>query len=770
MWSLRNRLLSRRRASATDPPASERLDSWKEIAVYLRRSVRTVQRWEEAEELPVHRHLHDTGGSVYAYRAELDAWWTNRGPRLEAAEPHETPAQPARHPSLKLILLGLLLLGLGAVTVWWVARPPPRPAERSPETPSLAFDRLDWVLIPSFENRTGDPLFDGTLEYALERELSNSQHVRAVPRERIQDALRLMRKAADSPIDSHLGREICLRDGNIGALLTGRIESTGSRYLLSVAVSEPATGVAASTLTEVADGKDEVIPAVQRIAARVREELGEGLPSIVQSREKLERVTTPSLRALQLYTKADALIARFESGVAEELLRQAIAEDPEFASAHILLAWAIRNQPDRSEEEYLPIAERAWALAEGATTVERYFIQGSYHTMQGEEEKELAAYKALLSLAPDHFWATNNLEAALFGLGRPEEAVPYVVRRAESLPLSYQANREAVWALLVWAGDLARAEPFYRRLAELETAEDIRQDPGWVMNLRFLPIYRSWLDGDLESALNGSAVLAESLEPEFGLRREAGTVTGSWCFATFYATLGRLAAAAEQIRDLSDSFLFLRPEALARIAFLRGDLDAARAHLEGALGHLQVQPETLTAILLARVGLPTEAEGRIAVFEAKPYDRPGYVEVARGEVALARGKIEEARVLLEEGTEQINFLGPTYFLALESLAHLLRQRGDLESAVRVLEPTYRAGVRARAAFLQAGPFWLRNRLQLAGLYEELGKDDQARQIEEELSALLAHADPDHPLLAALESGDPVPMSIESSIESPDPGG
>ena len=51
-----------------------RLDSWKEIAAYLGRDVTTVQRWEKRERMPVHRHLHDRMGSVYAFREELDAW------------------------------------------------------------------------------------------------------------------------------------------------------------------------------------------------------------------------------------------------------------------------------------------------------------------------------------------------------------------------------------------------------------------------------------------------------------------------------------------------------------------------------------------------------------------------------------------------------------------------------------------------------------------------------------------------------------------------
>ena len=59
-------------------PASERLDSWKEIGAYLKRDPRTIQRWEKKEGLPVYRHVHDSQVSVYAYKKELDAWLARR--------------------------------------------------------------------------------------------------------------------------------------------------------------------------------------------------------------------------------------------------------------------------------------------------------------------------------------------------------------------------------------------------------------------------------------------------------------------------------------------------------------------------------------------------------------------------------------------------------------------------------------------------------------------------------------------------------------------
>src|SRR5262245_53669684 len=73
-----------------------RLDSWKEIAAYLKRDIRTVQRWEKLEGLPVRRHQHQKRGSAFAYRDELDAWWKNRGHEVDAA-PRHTDVAHAPH-------------------------------------------------------------------------------------------------------------------------------------------------------------------------------------------------------------------------------------------------------------------------------------------------------------------------------------------------------------------------------------------------------------------------------------------------------------------------------------------------------------------------------------------------------------------------------------------------------------------------------------------------------------------------------------------------
>src|SRR5438309_9320165 len=96
----------------------DRLDSWKEIAAYLNRDVTTVQRWEKRESMPVHRHLHDKMGSVYALPDELDAWMRSRRP--SAVDVPETP--PTARLSFArrgwvLVTAGVAVLGLAAAAI-----------------------------------------------------------------------------------------------------------------------------------------------------------------------------------------------------------------------------------------------------------------------------------------------------------------------------------------------------------------------------------------------------------------------------------------------------------------------------------------------------------------------------------------------------------------------------------------------------------------------------------------------------------------------------
>lgn len=163
------------------------LDSWKEIAAYLDREVRTVQRWEKKEGLPVYRQIHEKMGTVYAYKSEIDAWWKERsaklaskaengelavGPRV-VSWPADIPGEGVTAASLwqkvprlavyaaavaGLIAIALGLYGIARVYDWRFLRRPPlegmriarltftgqvRDAAISPDGKYVAFVNLD---------------------------------------------------------------------------------------------------------------------------------------------------------------------------------------------------------------------------------------------------------------------------------------------------------------------------------------------------------------------------------------------------------------------------------------------------------------------------------------------------------------------------------------------------------------------------------------------------------------------------------------------------
>jgi Tfp pilus assembly protein PilF len=114
-----------------DPPSpaahgsGQRLESWKEIAAYLRRSERTVRRWEDKEGLPAHRHTHDKRGSVFAFSAELDAWRVSRAQLLDSdsgTEKVDEVATPHR-PRRRLVLAAAVAGAVVAAGAWWALQP-----------------------------------------------------------------------------------------------------------------------------------------------------------------------------------------------------------------------------------------------------------------------------------------------------------------------------------------------------------------------------------------------------------------------------------------------------------------------------------------------------------------------------------------------------------------------------------------------------------------------------------------------------------------------
>ena len=639
--------------------------------------------------------------------------------------------------------------------------------------PAIQFHSSDWVLIADFDNRTGEKVLDGTLEYAVERELSNSQFVNVVPRERVQDALRLMKKPLDTKLDRATAREVCLRDGAIRAVLVGRVEKIGTNYELSVQIVDPARDVAVAGYTEEDPADTLLAGTVRKLSTRVREALGEQMAAIQQSREQLAKVTTPSLRALQLYTQADRAFAPQvdddSSRIAAALLEQALKEDPDFASAHVLLAYAYWFQ--HKQDQAAPHFRRAFELADKTTERERYFILASYyqHSPVDQPEKAAELYEALVRRYPAHRWQVSMLAGLYMRLQQPEKLDDLSIRMADLRPNDPRPQVLAAWNLAVReihraapkpgvpasSPDFSRVDHYLARANALKNTHALDEPDD--LSVRWYTAQIHWMEGRF----------AESHTDALDAGSDKGVDSAE--MAKFYAAFGNLHEADKRI-PIDQASLH------AMLAYYRGDVDEVRRSLRGH----RITPVFSwiagpSALMMAHAGLVRDAEavrGDLADFVQKVRRTAPrraaedvLLRIVEGEISVAKGNASNGNAQLEKALADAD--DPSNIcnlMASEDLAQAYRKQGKTADAIRVLE---------RAT---SGPVWPSNfsaawqqrlLLQLAQLYREAGRGQDAQRVEALLAKELAFADADHPIsrqLAALAklpastAKKPVPLS------------
>jgi TolB-like protein len=140
----------------TDP--DDRLESWKKIAAYLKRDVRTVQRWEETNGMPVHRHQRPHRPLPYAYKQELDAWWarSQADPALTQATRVGITSRRRRIFIASLCVVFALIVGFSAYRLVKRVEVPPK------SVGVLAFVDLS-------ENMANEEFADGISEELIDR-------------------------------------------------------------------------------------------------------------------------------------------------------------------------------------------------------------------------------------------------------------------------------------------------------------------------------------------------------------------------------------------------------------------------------------------------------------------------------------------------------------------------------------------------------------------------------------------------------------------------
>jgi serine/threonine protein kinase/tetratricopeptide (TPR) repeat protein len=259
---------------------------------------------------------------------------------------------------------------------------------------ALAFQARDWILIADFENLTGEPVFDRSLETALTVGIQQSQYVNVFPPSRIQETLRRMRRLDVKKVDETIGREIALREG-IKGLLACSISKVGDNYLLTARIIDPDKQIAVYSASSRAKGKEEVLGSLDELAGKLRRALGESMVKISQQKMNLVQATTSSLEALKYYTESLAA----PGDTSYYLLNQAIELDPDFALAHLeigIKCYIIGNRPE-GEKHF----QKALSLRGRLTAREKLWIQAIVEDWRGNRDQGIQNYKLYLAQYPD---------------------------------------------------------------------------------------------------------------------------------------------------------------------------------------------------------------------------------------------------------------------------------------------------------------------------------------------------------------------------------
>ncbi len=318
-----------------------------------------------------------------------------------------------------------------------------------------------------------------------------------------------------------------------------------------------------------------MLPAIRSLSNWARETLGEELATIQQSNRPLEKVTTPSFRALQLYSRAYEHSYRRRWPITEQLLREAIDLDPEFASAHRLLAEALRGQ-DKIKESY-QYDERAFELAPTTNERERYDIIGTHHKARARHKKAAEAFQVLADIYPDHYWAHQHLTYMLPMQGQYKEAFHHARRAAELRPQDFYSHSWVAELVVPGGGTLDEARRYVEKARHLIPDALRKGHPTTTWILLVFPAYAAWMEGDLAGVLSEIDRLKAATESPNRFRGHR---------AFWRITLGQLEKASELI---TAHYKGPCSRASIYLAWIREDDEALRELLRPCMAPLPME-------------------------------------------------------------------------------------------------------------------------------------------------------------------------------------
>jgi len=397
--------------------SEDRLDSWKEIAAYLGREVRTVQGWEKSEGLPVHRHQHSRQGTVYAFRSELDTWKEARKPTPEPA-PEAAPATPAarRPPPIFVAAAWIGLLALAA-TLIWLGRG--RPAGES-LTSVVVLPFLDFS-----QQKDQEYFSDGLTEEIIDA-LSRVPNLRVVAR---TSAFAFKGRSVDV---REIGKQL-----NVAAVLEGSVRKSGDQLRITAQLNRVSDGT--HLWSREFDRPLRDIFALQR-------EISQAIADQLRAGHVPPRGQTHDLEAYRLYQEGRYFFNQFQvpetNLKAIERYQQAIQRDPKFALAYSGIADAYAYLAENFVMAPNEVMPKAKAAAEKAVALDDSSAEAhtSLGTVKLDYDRDRAGaqreFQRALQLNPGSGWARHWYAHSLESQGRLEEAHKEMLAAQELDPLS----------------------------------------------------------------------------------------------------------------------------------------------------------------------------------------------------------------------------------------------------------------------------------------------------------------------------------------------
>ncbi len=425
------------------------------------------------------------------------------------------------------------------------------------------------VLIADFENSTGNPLFDGSLEQALGIGIEGAAFINTMRRDAALSEVRALELGES--LDEQSARLVSVRQ-DVDTVLAGSIRPDGNRLQLELKAVDPASGEVRANAKARARDSSDVLGAINTLAAEIRKDLGDDATS-VRALKSAESLTTRSLEAIKDYTTAQELARGGQDEAAIGYYRQAVERDPEFARAWSgwgLSAFKLGRRVEADEKW-----NKALSLLDRMTERERYRTLGLYYTVVSlNYDKAIENYQQLVEKFPADGAGNNNL-AILFTLtAQYDKALAQSRQLLEIYPrlILYRANH-AQYAM--YAGDMEIAREF--------AAGVIEEDPSFFKSYMILAIV-ALHDGDVAAAQAFYDDMAKS-GPRGASLANTGLADIALYEGRYEDALDLLQAGLEQDRDAGDDRgTGTKIIAMAQAHFEAGDIGQALPLLQTLQG------------------------------------------------------------------------------------------------------------------------------------------------------------------------------------------